>query len=252
MSFDPQMSCIRRRCVTCSFSRFLTRLYHWQLAELCRGGDWKTGGSCHLETLPELGSQLPQKEWAQFLDPFRNLTVLKRLHNPVAYINILNVTQMTSQRRDGHLSLYYLGPSEPAPVHRQDCSHWCLPGVPDIWNELLYVFFLRWQHRQSFSIHQNTSRMNWASMHRMLDLQLFNDHSLWESLSWFCTGCSGSYSPLWRHGCYNRIAGYKNSLLREAQPHNLLTTSNVDYMEQAKQSGMHINWEFLSVYSVEL
>ncbi|OMO95281.1 hypothetical protein CCACVL1_05452 [Corchorus capsularis] len=32
-----------------------------------RGGDWKTGGSCHLETLPELGSSLvPTETWEQF------------------------------------------------------------------------------------------------------------------------------------------------------------------------------------------
>ncbi|CAN6921912.1 unnamed protein product, partial [Brassica oleracea var. botrytis] len=24
----------------------------------------------------------------------------------------------------------------------QDCSHWCLPGVPDTWNEILYTKFL--------------------------------------------------------------------------------------------------------------
>jgi hypothetical protein len=22
------------------------------------------------------------------------------------------------------------------------CSHWCLPGVPDTWNELVYSFLL--------------------------------------------------------------------------------------------------------------
>ncbi|KAJ7980101.1 Protein trichome birefringence-like [Quillaja saponaria] len=32
-----------------------------------RGGDWRTGGNCHLETLPELGSSLvPSNNWAQF------------------------------------------------------------------------------------------------------------------------------------------------------------------------------------------
>ena len=57
---------------------------------------------------------------------------------------ILNVTQMTAQRKDGHLSVY-LRPSGPVPLHRQDCSHWCLPGVPDTWNELLYAVFMKRQ-----------------------------------------------------------------------------------------------------------
>lgn len=59
-------------------------------------------------------------------------------------LDVLNVTNMTSRRKDGHSSLYYLGPKVgPAPLHRQDCSHWCLPGVPDTWNELLYALFLK-------------------------------------------------------------------------------------------------------------
>ncbi|KAJ0441629.1 putative PC-Esterase [Helianthus annuus] len=39
-----------------------------------------------------------------------------------------------------HLSLHNHGPKfSPAVEHRQDCSHWCLPGVPDAWKEILYV-----------------------------------------------------------------------------------------------------------------
>lgn len=65
-------------------------------------------------------------------------------HLRMGKIELLNVTGMTSQRKDGHSSLYYLGPSKgPASPHRQDCSHWCLPGVPDSWNELLYAIFLK-------------------------------------------------------------------------------------------------------------
>ncbi|EYU45620.1 hypothetical protein ABFS82_14G014600 [Erythranthe guttata] len=97
------------------------------------GGNWKTGGSCHMETLPTLGSNssLPSSNnWDQY--------------NFSATINVLNITHMSSRRKDGHLSLYYLGPNKgPAPLRKQDCSHWCLPGVPDTWNELLYALFLK-------------------------------------------------------------------------------------------------------------
>ncbi|KAB2625274.1 protein trichome birefringence-like 10 [Pyrus ussuriensis x Pyrus communis] len=111
-----------------------------------RGGDWKTGGSCHSETLPELGSSLvPSQSW----DQFRVANVALSAHSNTSQttkIDILNVTQMTARRKDGHSSLYYLGPNVgPAPLHRQDCSHWCLPGVPDTWNELLYALFLKQQ-----------------------------------------------------------------------------------------------------------
>ncbi|KAH8515519.1 hypothetical protein H0E87_004115 [Populus deltoides] len=107
-----------------------------------RGGDWKTGGSCHLEKLPDLGSVLvsPDYRFKLFFD------VLSKHSNESQVMNLrlLNVTSMSARRKDGHASLYYLGPgSGPASLHRQDCSHWCLPGVPDSWNELLYTLILK-------------------------------------------------------------------------------------------------------------
>ncbi|CAG7882379.1 unnamed protein product [Brassica rapa] len=43
-------------------------------------------------------------------------------------------------RKDAHPSRYREpGTPEDAP---QDCSHWCLPGVPDTWNEILYAQLL--------------------------------------------------------------------------------------------------------------
>ena len=55
----------------------------------------------------------------------------------------MNVTQMTALRPDGHPSTYYLGATAgPAPLNKQDCRHWCLPGIPDTWNELLYARIL--------------------------------------------------------------------------------------------------------------
>ncbi|XP_010931950.1 protein trichome birefringence-like 11 [Elaeis guineensis] len=111
-----------------------------------RGGDWKTGGSCHVEKFPELGtSQISLKEWAHLLEPFRNVSLENSAETRLLELDVLNVTQMTARRSDGHLSIFYLGRSGPAPLHRQDCSHWCLPGVPDAWNELLYALFIRWE-----------------------------------------------------------------------------------------------------------
>ncbi|KAL5541639.1 hypothetical protein UlMin_009349 [Ulmus minor] len=109
-----------------------------------RGGDWKTGGACHLEKLPELGSSfLPSENWDQFRIANDVLSAHSNTLNRTS-LKILNVTRMTARRKDGHSSLYYLGPNVgPVSLHRQDCSHWCLPGVPDTWNELLYALFLK-------------------------------------------------------------------------------------------------------------
>lgn len=122
------------------------------VVDLCvfrRGGDWRTGGSCHLETLPELGMSLvPPQTWAQF--KIATDVLLSVPQNTSHLFKIMNVTYMTARRKDAHSSLYYLGPhSKPAALHRQDCSHWCLPGVPDSWNELLYALFLKHEAKKA-------------------------------------------------------------------------------------------------------
>lgn len=106
-----------------------------------RGGTWKTGGTCHLETFPELGSSLvPSETWSQFKTVLHVLSARTNRSEELK-LDLLNITDMSSRRKDGHSSRYYL--SDPAPLHREDCSHWCLPGVPDAWNELLYALFLK-------------------------------------------------------------------------------------------------------------
>ncbi|KEH41400.1 putative PMR5 domain, PC-Esterase [Medicago truncatula] len=63
--------------------------------------------------------------------------VLKKMRFPV-YLQ--DITTMTALRRDGHPSVYRKATSQDEKQrmgHSSDCSHWCLPGVPDIWNEML-------------------------------------------------------------------------------------------------------------------
>ncbi|PIA42037.1 hypothetical protein AQUCO_02100109v1 [Aquilegia coerulea] len=56
--------------------------------------------------------------------------VLKTIWKPVY---LLDVTTLSQLRKDGHPSIYGLGGRT-----GMDCSHWCLAGVPDTWNQLLY------------------------------------------------------------------------------------------------------------------
>ncbi|KAK7285373.1 hypothetical protein RJT34_20142 [Clitoria ternatea] len=106
-----------------------------------RGGDWNSGGGCHSETLPDLGF-LPLLSDVHFRTIFDVLSA--RMDKSEALnLDLLNVTQMSLRRKDGHASIYYLGPDRTASMQRQDCSHWCLPGVPDSWNEILYAFLLK-------------------------------------------------------------------------------------------------------------
>ncbi|GJN27089.1 hypothetical protein PR202_gb15078 [Eleusine coracana subsp. coracana] len=70
--------------------------------------------------------------------------VLRQMKTPVIY---LNISRLTDYRKDGHPSVYRIRydteEERMAAVTKQDCSHWCLPGVPDTWNELLYASLLQ-------------------------------------------------------------------------------------------------------------
>ncbi|XVF04413.1 hypothetical protein REPUB_Repub05bG0080300 [Reevesia pubescens] len=55
--------------------------------------------------------------------------VLKNMSTPVILIDITELSQL---RKDGHPSIY-------TGLKGNDCSHWCLAGVPDTWNQLLYA-----------------------------------------------------------------------------------------------------------------
>ena len=57
--------------------------------------------------------------------------VLSRIKKPVY---LLDVTTLSQYRKDAH-------PSDYSGEHggTTDCSHWCLPGLPDTWNQLLYA-----------------------------------------------------------------------------------------------------------------
>ncbi|MBA0697656.1 hypothetical protein Goari_021188 [Gossypium aridum] len=60
-------------------------------------------------------------------------------------LQFLNITRLSEYRKDAHTSIYaapggkLLTQEQKAdPARYADCVHWCLPGLPDTWNELLY------------------------------------------------------------------------------------------------------------------
>lgn len=64
--------------------------------------------------------------------------VLRKMEFPV-YVQ--DITTLSALRRDGHPSVYGRATgdknNQQLKDHTSDCSHWCLPGVPDTWNEIL-------------------------------------------------------------------------------------------------------------------
>ncbi|GMN55271.1 hypothetical protein TIFTF001_024394 [Ficus carica] len=100
-----------------------------------RGGDWDSGGSCNGETKPAFSGAILDNY------PLKMKIVEETIRDMRVPVKLLNVTRLTNFRKDGHPSIYGKNSTVGKKVskRRQDCSHWCLPGVPDAWNELIYA-----------------------------------------------------------------------------------------------------------------
>ncbi|XP_065856374.1 protein trichome birefringence-like 14 [Euphorbia lathyris] len=89
-----------------------------------RFGDWNTGGNCDNTTPLTGGSEVS-----------RNDSMDEVVGDAVkgTKIKLLDVTAVSDLRDEGHISRYSVKAKEGV----NDCLHWCLPGIPDTWNELV-------------------------------------------------------------------------------------------------------------------
>ncbi|XP_021811928.1 protein trichome birefringence-like 14 isoform X2 [Prunus avium] len=89
-------------------------------------GDWNTGGTCDNTTPLAGGSEVVQEGSSDLvIDGALKGTKIK----------ILDITALSQLRDEGHISHYSIRGKGNAGIN--DCLHWCLPGIPDAWNELL-------------------------------------------------------------------------------------------------------------------
>ncbi|KAJ3681450.1 hypothetical protein LUZ60_015939 [Juncus effusus] len=84
---------------------------------------------CESTTDPSATTTTTATDRSEFGEALSTLVSSRKLA-----VTILNVTSMGSSRSDAHIGTY----THPTTV--LDCSHWCLPGVPDAWNELLFSY----------------------------------------------------------------------------------------------------------------
>ncbi|XP_061339421.1 protein trichome birefringence-like 31 [Gastrolobium bilobum] len=121
-----------------------THLWSWE---------WKPGSNenCFNESYPIQGP---------YWGTGSSLEIMKIINNALQELKIdvtlLNITQLSEYRKDAHTSVYgerkgkLLTKEQRAnPKSFADCIHWCLPGVPDAWNEILYAYLLK--NHQNFS-----------------------------------------------------------------------------------------------------
>lgn len=89
-------------------------------------GDWNTGGSCDNTTPMSVGKEVLQDESSDY----------SAAHAVKGTgVKLLDITALSQLRDEGHISRFSITASPGA----QDCLHWCLPGVPDTWNEILFA-----------------------------------------------------------------------------------------------------------------
>ncbi|KAK1398156.1 protein trichome birefringence-like 34 [Heracleum sosnowskyi] len=133
-------------------NRTKTELFFMSLSPYHQEGkDWGKGAdtNCYNETEPILdegfwgsGSERPMMEVAE--------NAVQQLKNNGIKVQYVNITELSDKRREGHPSIYrkhWKPPNQEElanPTRYSDCVHWCLPGVPDVWNHLLYAYILHY------------------------------------------------------------------------------------------------------------
>nr|XP_023915782.1 protein trichome birefringence-like 3 [Quercus suber] len=113
-----------------------TKVFFRSISPEHKGKQW-----CYNETkliMDESYKAIFPKSMVEIVE--RTISSMKK---PVKY---LNITKLSQYRRDAHPSVYTTkqGKLLTAMQRRQpwsyaDCSHWCLPGLPDTWNRLVYA-----------------------------------------------------------------------------------------------------------------
>ncbi|KAL0333684.1 UNVERIFIED_CONTAM: protein trichome birefringence-like 16 [Sesamum angustifolium] len=89
-------------------------------------GDWNTGGTCDNTTPLSGGKEVVQDKSS---DPVTASAVTG------TGVKLLDITALSQLRDEAHISRYSIR----ATPGMQDCLHWCLPGLPDTWNEILFA-----------------------------------------------------------------------------------------------------------------
>lgn len=110
-----------------------------------RSADWnhKGGIRCYNETKPVM----KKGHWGTGSDKRIMKVVIDIVGKMKVPVTFLNVTQLSEHRIDAHSSVYteteghILTDEQKAdPQRYADCIHWCLPGVPDTWNQLFLAY----------------------------------------------------------------------------------------------------------------
>ncbi|KAF2320680.1 hypothetical protein GH714_029961 [Hevea brasiliensis] len=102
------------------------------------GGEWNQNGSCLFN------EPLKEYELDLWFDPSKNGVnkEARQINHAIKQklqgtdIHLLDLTHLSEYRADAHPAIW-LGKKDAVAIWGQDCMHWCLPGVPDTWVDIL-------------------------------------------------------------------------------------------------------------------
>ncbi|KAL0347516.1 UNVERIFIED_CONTAM: protein trichome birefringence-like 34 [Sesamum calycinum] len=131
-----------------NINRTKTKLFFMSISPYhYHGESWDVPQNCYNETEPIM----KETYWgiATDRDMMRIVnSTIQKLETRGLRIEFLNVTNLSDYRKDAHPSIYkklHQPPSQEQladPKSYSDCVHWCLPGVPDTWNYILYSYII--------------------------------------------------------------------------------------------------------------
>ncbi|KAK4798935.1 hypothetical protein SAY86_024300 [Trapa natans] len=127
-----------------AFPNSILKFWRLQSPRHFHGGDWNQNGSCIFNKPLEESEILRPEQLDMWFDPSNDgINKEARLLNGLikdaiqgSHIRVLDLTHLSEFRADAHPAIW-LGKKDAVQVWGQDCMHWCLPGVPDTWVDIL-------------------------------------------------------------------------------------------------------------------
>ncbi|KAL0365243.1 UNVERIFIED_CONTAM: protein trichome birefringence-like 12 [Sesamum angustifolium] len=120
------------------FPKKVLKFWRLQSPRHFYGGEWNQNGSCLFD------QPLEEVQLDSWFDPSNNGVnkEARKLNHLIeetlkgTSIRTLDLTHLSEFRADAHPAIW-LGKKDAVAVWGQDCMHWCLPGVPDTWVDIL-------------------------------------------------------------------------------------------------------------------
>lgn len=120
------------------FPKKVLKFWRLQSPRHFHGGEWNQNGSCLFD------QPLEEEQLDWWFDPSNNGVnkEARKLNHLIeetlkgTSIRTLDLTHLSEFRADAHPATW-LGKKDAVAIWGQDCMHWCLPGVPDTWVDIL-------------------------------------------------------------------------------------------------------------------